>query len=239
MTSATQGGVALAALWRLLSLGFTAPTDETLAEVDVLADGLIEAGARPEVADVLGAARASEREELGLQFAALFRGTVLVSPYEGSYEIDPLRQGRQMADAAAFYRAFGAEAHGPTVERPDFAGCELEFLSFLELRRLAAIEAEEEGADLVEEIGDTFLADHAGRWLPTFFADVEREAADAPFYRALAVLGARVMSDQLELRDIEPSPLPRRRTRSSVERDSFECGPEATRSPSRPDTSCN
>jgi TorA maturation chaperone TorD len=224
VTSATQGGVALAALWRLLSLGFTSPTEETVAEVDVLADGLVEAGAPSEVAEVLEAIRASELEELGAQFSALFRGTVRVPPYEGSYEVDPLRQGRQMADAAAFYRAFGAEAHGPTIERPDFVGCELEFLSFLELRRLAGVEADEEGVDLVEEIGDTFLADHAGRWLPTFFADVERESATAPFYRALAVLGARVMSEQLELRGIEPSPLPRRRTRSSVERDSFECG---------------
>lgn len=224
MTSATQSGVALAALWRLLSLGFTSPTAETIAEVDILADGLVEAEASRDVADVLEAVRSSELTELGAQFSALFRGTVLVPPYEGSYEVDPLRQGRQMADAAAFYRAFGAEAHGPTIERPDFVGCELEFLSFLELRRMAAVEADEDGADLVEEIGDTFIADHAGRWLPTFFADVEREAAGAPFYRALAVLGARVLSEQLERRGIEPAPLPRRRTRSSVERDSFECG---------------
>lgn len=229
MTSVTHGGVALAALWRLLSLGFTSPSEERIAEVDVLADSLVEAGAPPEVEHVLAAARGSELEELSTQFAALFRGTVLVPPYEGSYEVDPIRQGRQMADAAAFYRAFGAEAHGPTVERPDFVGCELEFLSFLELRRLAAVDAEEEGADLVEEIGDAFLTDHAGRWLPTFFADVEKHAANAPFYRALAALGSRVIGEELSRRGLEALPLPRRRTRSSVERDSFECGAEASR----------
>jgi TorA maturation chaperone TorD len=224
VSSATHSSVALAALWRLLSLGFTSPSEETVAEVEVLADSLVEAGAPPDVEDVLGAARESELEQLATQFAALFGGTVLVPPYEGSYEVDPIRQGRQMADAAAFYRAFGAEAHGPTVERPDFVGCELEFLSFLELRRLTAVEAEEEGVDLVEEIGDAFLRDHAGRWLPTFFAEVGREAVNAPFYRALAALGARVIGEELSRRALEPSPLPRRRTRSSVERDAFECG---------------
>lgn len=233
MTATAQDGVTLAAVWRLLSLGFTSPHEETVAEVEVLADALAEAGAPADVAEVLDAVRSATAEELSSQHAALFRGNVLVPPYEGSYEADPIRQGRQMADAAAFYRAFGAEAHGPTAERPDFAGCELEFLSFLELRRLAAVEAEEEGADLVAEIGDTFLADHAGRWLPTFFADVEREAVNAPFYRALGALGTRVLDEELTRRDITPSPLPRRRSRSSVERDSFECGATTPR-PERP-----
>ncbi len=224
MTTATPSGVRLAALWRLLSLGFTSPREETVAEVEVLADALVEAGAPGDVEDVLDAVRSVTAGELSGQYSVLFRGTVRVPPYEGSYEADPIRQGRQMADAAAFYRAFGAEAHGPTAERPDFAGCELEFLSFLELRRLAAVEAAEDGADLVAEIGDAFLAEHAGRWLPTFFAEVEQEAVEAPFYRALAVLGARVLDEELASRGITPSPLPRRRTRSAVERDSFECG---------------
>lgn len=231
MTTQTHGGVTLAALWRLLSLGFTSPHEETVAEVEVLADALVEAGAPADVEDVLGAVRAATAEELSSQHASLFRGNVLVPPYEGSYEVDPIRQGRQMADAAAFYRAFGAEAHGPTVERPDFAGCELEFLSFLELRRLTALETGEEGADLIEEIGDTFLADHAGRWLPTFFADVEREAEGSPFYRALGSLGSRVLEEELARRGVEPAPLPRRRARTAVEHDSFECGADAPASP--------
>jgi len=224
MSTATAGGVGLAALWRLLSLGFASPTSETLAEVELLADGLAATGGPAEVEDVLRLARESVDEELSAQFSRLFRGTVVVSPYEGSYELDPIRQGRQMADVAAFYRAFGAEAHGPSAERPDFVGCELEFLSFLELRYVTAVEAEEDGADLVDEIRASFLADHAGRWLPTFFSAVAEEAKDAPFYRALAALGLRVVDDELERQGIEPSPLPRRATRSSVEADVFECG---------------
>lgn len=224
MSPVAASGVGLAALWRLLSLGFAAPTEETLAEVELLADGLVESGGPPEARDVLELSRESDPEELSAQFSRLFRGTVLVSPYEGSYELDPIRQGRQMADVAAFYRAFGAEAHGPAAERPDFVGCELEFLSFLELRHLTAVEADEEGAEILDGIRTSFLADHAGRWLPTFFGAVIEEAGDAPFYRALGQLGLRVVEDELTRQGIEPAPLPRRRTRSSVEGDAFECG---------------
>ena len=227
MTSATAGGIGLAALWRLLSLGFAPPTEEILAEVELLAEGIAEVGGPAGVEDVLALAGETELPELSAQYSRLFRGTVRVSPYEGGYELDPIRQGRQMADVAAFYRAFGAEAHGPTADRPDFVACELEFLSFLELRYLAALEAEEEGAELVDEIGVAFLSDHAGRWLPTFFVAVSEEAAglaSAPFYGALAEVGLRVVEDELVRRGVEPSPLPRRLTRSSVEDDAFECG---------------
>jgi TorA maturation chaperone TorD len=238
VTAATLGGVELAALWRVLSLGFTAPSAESVAEVEALADGLVAAGTLPEVAAVLTVAQEEALENLSSQYAALFRGTVRVAPYEGSYELDPVRQGRQMADVAAFYLAFGAEAHGPVAERPDFAGCELEFLAFLELKRLDV----EDDADLalLDEIAASFLRDHAGRWLPTFFAEVRAAAPDAPFYEALAALGARVLEDELARRGVEPSPLPRRHRRGSVEDDSFECGAGATttgpaaRTPPRP-----
>jgi TorA maturation chaperone TorD len=224
MTTAVAGGVGLAALWRLLSLGFAPPNEETLGEVELLAEGIAETGGPAGIDDVLALLRETEAADLSAQYSRLFRGTVRISPYEGGYELDPIRQGRQMADVAAFYRAFGAEAHGPAAERPDFVGCELEFLSFLELRYLAALEAEEEGAELVDEIGAEFLADHAGRWLPTFFAAVSEAAAGSPFYGALARLGLRVVQDELERRGVEPSALPRRRPRASVEGDAFECG---------------
>lgn len=223
MTVAAAPEVRLAALWRLLSLGFAPPSEDTLAEVEALTEGLLELELVSEIEDVLTTLQRSPVDELAAQFFALFGGTVRVPPYEGSYEVDPIRQGRQMADVAAFYRAFGAEPNGPAAERPDHAGCELEFLSFLELRRLAAAENDED-VELLEEIETTFLREHAGRWLPTFFAEV-REAADhSPFYRTLATLGARAIHDELARRALEPAPLPRRPSRSSVESDSFECG---------------
>jgi len=226
MTTALSEGVGLAAAWRLLSLGFAPPTAETLAEVDALADALTEVDASPELADVVDAVQQVEPDEAAAQHAALFRGKVLVAPYEGSYELDPVRLGRQLSDVAAFYRAFGAEAHGPVAERPDFVGCELEFLSFLELRRLAAIEADEDGLEILERLRDAFLTDHAGRWLPTFFAEVIAAAGDARVYSALASYGVSVLVDELHRLGIEPSPPPRGRLDLPIDADTLECGVE-------------
>ena len=226
MTVATEPGIGAAALWRLLSLGFTAPTEETLAEMSVLAEALAELpDAAPELADLASELHSTKVERLSAVYQGLFGGKVQVPPYEGSYELDPIRQGRQMADIAAFYRAFGAEAHGPAAERPDHVGCELEFLAFLELRRLAAVEeGDETGAEIVDEITTTFLGDHAGRWLPGFFATLYEAAAHSPVHRALAVLGAGALEGELVRRGIEATPAPRHRPRLSVEADSFPCG---------------
>jgi putative dimethyl sulfoxide reductase chaperone len=214
-----------AALWRLLSLGFAPPSAETLTEVEALAEGVLGIDGPAEVADLLAALRASSHDDLRAEYQSLFGGTVAVAPYEGSYEVDPLRQGRQMADIAGFYRAFGAEAHGPASERPDHLGCELEFLSFLELKKLLESEAGEVSeAELVDEIEEAFLRDHAGRWLPTFFAEVRGTADADSVFAALAAVGARVVADELERRALEPASLPRRHPELSVERDSFDCG---------------
>jgi len=228
MTTLAPPATARSALFRLLALGFAPPSAETLAEIEGLADALAGLpGVPAEVEDVRRSARATGVESLAGAYQWLFGGSVRVAPYEGSYERDPIRQGRQLADVAGFYRAFGAEAHGPASERPDHAGCELEFLSFLELRALAAAEAgDEAGAALVEEIAGTFLYDHAGRWLPTFFAQVrDAGAGGAPFYRALAALGERVLAEELARRGLEVTPVPAERRRLAVEGDAFECGP--------------
>jgi TorA maturation chaperone TorD len=224
VTVATHGSVGLAAVWRLLSLGFTAPAEQTLAEVETLADALMHASPERELFAISQAVRTATPDVHSTQFAALFQGSVRVPPYEGSYELDPIRQGRQMADVAAFYRAFGADTHGPVAERPDFVGCELEFLSFLELRRLRALEAGEDGVEVLDDVRDSFLADHAGRWLPTFFASVSEESPPGSLYAALAELGARVLAEELSCRGIEPPPLPRRASWPAVEADVLGCG---------------
>lgn len=229
MTVAAHPGIGQAATWRLLSLGFTPPSEETLAEVAGLAEALLGLEWEPRLAETISAIRkAAETDDcdtIAARYQHLFGGGVRVAPYEGSYELDPIRQGRQMADVAAFYRAFGAEAHGPVAERPDHVGCELEFLSFLELRR---IEAVEEGRDadavVLDDIATSFLRDHVGRWLPTFFGEVYETASGAPLYRALAAFGSTVVQAELERRGVEPGPLPRRHPRSSVEHDAFACG---------------
>lgn len=224
MSTVTGGRVEEAAAWRLLALGFTPPTAETLEEVAALADALAETRPSPELDALVHAVSETTPDRAAAQFAALFRGGVLVAPYEGSYEVDPIRQGRQMADVAAFYRAFGAEAQGPGAERPDFVGCELEFLSFLELRALAAEDMDEPGREIVADIRAAFLEDHAGRWLPAFFDEVRAAASDAPLYRSLADLGATVLARELAFHALEPGRAPRRGPSTSLDADQLECG---------------
>lgn len=229
MTVLVESGTARAALWRLLSLGFAPPAEETLAEVEALADALVQLGAPLEVEELLAALRSSDRADLEAEYQSLFGGGVAVAPYEGSYELDPLRQGRQMADIAGFYRAFGADPHGPAAERPDHVGCELEFLAFLELKQLVESETgDDDGARLADEIAETFLDDHAGRWLPAFFAEVRLAAASGSPFAALAAVGEGLVAAELDRRALSPSPLPRRRPATlPVERDSFDCGTAA------------
>ncbi|HEY4622178.1 MAG TPA: hypothetical protein VIG93_10795, partial [Gaiellaceae bacterium] len=87
MTVATEPGIGTAALWRLLSLGFTAPTEETLAEMCVLAEALADLpGAAPELADLVSELHSTKAERLSAVYQRLFGGTVRVPPYEGSYE---------------------------------------------------------------------------------------------------------------------------------------------------------
>ena len=216
--------ISAVASWRLLSLALAAPSPEILVEIDALAEGMAQRpDAPPGLALLREAIARSSPEAIAASQARLFGGKVEVAPYEGSYEDDPFRQARQMSDIAGFYRAFGAEAHGPAHERPDHAGCELEFLAFLGARRLAAGDAAHlDEVDLCLEVEEAFLREHAGRWLPTFFRAVEKAASD-DFHSALGRVGVEVVEAELSRRSIEPEPLGPRARRLSVEADELEC----------------
>jgi DMSO reductase family type II enzyme chaperone len=219
----------LAVLYRLLSLGFTPPEEETLEQVrrltvfsarraseEGLGETLAELEHELDGDDLLG--------ELQAEYERLFGGAVRVSPYEGSYERDPFRGNRQMADLAGFYKAFGAEASGPGAERPDHVGCELEFLSFLVLKRGGAEEAgDRERAAVCAEAEEAFLRDHVGRFLPAFCREVA-ETTSSPVYRLLALAGERLVCFEIARRGIQVTPVAGRRVQSSVEGDELACG---------------
>jgi TorA maturation chaperone TorD len=224
---ASEHGIDVVVLWRLLSLCLATPSTEVLDEIDILAESVAE---RPNAPVGLQELRSSIAEVSPATIAAaqerLFGGKVEVAPYEGSYEDDPFRQARQISDIAGFYRAFGAEAHGPALDRPDHAGCELEFLAFLGARRLAAQDASAgDEFELCLEVENEFLREHAGRWLPTFFRAIEKAATDA-FHTALGKVGAAVVERELTQRGIEAQPLGPRARRLSVEADTLECASE-------------
>jgi TorA maturation chaperone TorD len=215
--------VRLVALARLLSLGLDGPDAETRSELHALTLGLVGQGARDdELGEILEQVAAGDDPRHAHD--ALFGRDPACPPYEGSYETDPFRQARELADVSGFYRAFGAEPSGPAAERPDHAGCELEFLSFLVSRRLAAEAAGDAGdAAVCLAAEDAFLRDHLGKWLPAFCRDLG-ERAQSPFYLALARLGGRLVAEECARRGIEPQRLPRRRRLTVLEPDTVECG---------------
>jgi TorA maturation chaperone TorD len=195
----------------------------TLAHVELLAGALEEREALSPWAGALARAAGSEPTEVAAAQQRLFGGQVSVPPYEGSYEPDPFRQARAMADVAGFYRAFGVDAHGPEGDRADHAGAELEFLAFVEERRL---EAETGGraddAAACAEAARLFLAEHAGRWLPTFFGSLAATAGDA-FHLSLGGLGAAVVADVLAVHAVDVPTVAARAPRLPVEADELTC----------------
>lgn len=227
--NATEG-VELAAGLRLLSLGFTAPDEEGIEQIRRLTVLCARHAQEEGLAEILTELE-HELDDDGVlesmrpEYEALFGGIVRIVPYESSYEVDPFRQTRQMADVEGFYRAFGAASGGPAAERPDHAGCELEFLAFLVAKQLGAEEAgETEHAEICRDAANAFLCDHLGRWFPAFCREVARETA-LPVYRLLAFAGERLVVAELAARGIEPVPLPPRRGRpTAVEGDEVTCG---------------
>lgn len=213
------------ALRSLLASSLLPPSEGSVEEAAELAGALAELPEAP--ASLRGLATelaACDAAELAAAHERLFDGDVQLPPYEGSYEIDPFRQARQMADVAGFYRAFGADAHGPEAERPDHAGTELEFLAFLGLRRLEAdANGDDDAAARCAEIEDDFLTTHAGRWLPVFFGRLAEEA-EHPVHRALGLVGHDAMLAELAGRGLVVEAVPAdRRPRTAVEEDELTC----------------
>ena len=196
MSQADERAIQLAATARLLSLGFSPPDEEALAELDALARGLLEGDAPPpEVAELLEADWGS----LTTEYAALF-GHDCWCIYEGSYEPDSFSAIRELDELAGFYRAFGADTGGSRGDRPDHVGSELEFFAYLAAKRLAA--ATEEERVICRGAEDAFLLDHLGRWFPDFCRSVAARATG--FYSALARLGERFIAEELAHRRLEP-----------------------------------
>jgi TorA maturation chaperone TorD len=223
MTPATADAE-LAAVARLLSLAVSTPRAETLEELKALAGALAaQPGAPDDLHELTLHLDRASPSDLAAEYDRLFGRNPVCPPYEGSYDADPFRQTRELADVNGFYLAFGAQAAGPAAERSDHIGCELEFLSCLVLMRLAAAEAgSASGESTCRHAEDAFLADHLGRFGRAFFKGVGEDAR-APLYACVARIGERFLAGELERRSLEPASLSGRR-RLGVEQDRLRCG---------------
>lgn len=231
VASPQQGELAMAGVARLLSLGFLPPSPEVRAEMLEAAHALAVVLPEGDLRDAVDALRGAIPDpdalvEMAGEHHRLFSGSVACPPYESSYAPDPFQQARQMADIAGFYRAFGAEPSGPAADRPDQVGCELEFLAFLMVTRVEAVEqGREEDAAVCAAAEETFLREHLGRWLGPLCLELEKVTVQDT-YRALARLGQRYAVAELGRRGLTADPVLARRIRTVVEHDSFACGAE-------------
>jgi TorA maturation chaperone TorD len=213
-----------AAIARLLSIGFSPPDATTVGELRELASAL--SGDTDDTSLhqlVVALSDPGVATELPMEFEAIFGGQVACPPYEGSYEADPFRGTRQMADAAGFYRAFGTEPSGPAAERPDHIACQLEFLAFVEARRFTADAAgDTDESQICAEAADEFVRSHLARFMVPFCRSVAETTA-SPVYRSLARIGARFIVDETARCGITPRDVPRP-PRTAVEVDEVACG---------------
>lgn len=234
MPTASDLALCRSALWEALALGFRAPTDETLRRLAsstgarALADAAaaLDADSGTELAPRvlrLGAARPGRLPDLEQSFRRLFGHTArgAVPPYETEYGEDSLfLPAQEMADLAAFYRAFGLALSVSAHERMDHIACECEFLLVLARKEAYALERNDPPAlEATRQASRLFLRDHLGRWALAFALTLQREDRQG-FYRALGELchafvlsecgrhGVPVGPDVLRLRSPLPADVP-------------------------------
>ncbi len=199
-------------LYHALALGFRPPNSETLdrlvcgeeaktlEEAASLLDpgggsGLVAAARR------LRAAQIASIRDIENFYHHLFGHTARgpIPPYETEYGTEALfQQPHEMGDLMAFYHAFGLTLNPAEHERADHISCECEFLSFLALKEVYALEHED--SSMLEETRKAtrlFLQDHLGRFAPSFTKKLAREDPDG-FYGALAELCYHVVTQDCE-----------------------------------------
>lgn len=102
-------------------------------------------------------------------------------------------------EVLAIYRSEGLNKHADWRDGEDHIALELEFMRVMALRTATAWEAgNEAGAQRLEEVQRTFMADHLLRWVPTMMRDM-RTFARTGLYLGLADLTEGFLREDAEL----------------------------------------
>ncbi|MBI4559601.1 MAG: molecular chaperone TorD family protein [Candidatus Hydrogenedentes bacterium] len=198
--SAADISLCRCALYTALSLGFQAPSEETIARlggadsIDALADAAAPIDGQPLAGLVRRLAQMRDTSALRLLEAAYRRvfghtSRGVAPPYETEYgDIGIFLQPQEMGDIGAFFRAFGLVLDSSQHERIDHISCECEFMAFLCRKQAYALESDDPvmGEQTVKA-QRLFLREHLGRFGPAFGRRVRREAPDS-FYGVLGEL---------------------------------------------------
>lgn len=202
-----------AALYSALAIGFRAPTDGALARLLspesraslISAAQTLYPSARPDLVSMIEALARFDAEAIPVLHRQLFGHTARgsVPPYETEYGNEALfQQPQELGDIMGFYHAFGLTMKSGTHERPDHVSCQLEFLMFLALKEVYALEQDDrEMLAEVRKAEKLFLKDHLGRFVPTFATKLMGENPSG-FYGTLAELCLRFVSAECERLDV-------------------------------------
>lgn len=115
-----------------------------------------------------------------------------VPPYESEWlgAAGDLLQYHQMADVAAFYKAFGLALDTGCDERGDHLAVELSFLQFLCVKEAwAAARGETELASVARDGLRAFLGEHVAPWAPAFCRRLA-SCGEGGFYAALGAFAS-------------------------------------------------
>lgn len=159
------------AMYEALALAFAYPTLTTLERLSTLLEDLadLDVTARAEhlveVTELREAFDGRSPVALAAAHNHLFELSSVCTPYETEYEADPFAKGRQLADIAGFYRAFGMSVSPERPNMTDHLGTELEFMALL-TRKEAYAEARgwKRRRATTVDAERSFLRDHLGRW---------------------------------------------------------------------------
>jgi TorA maturation chaperone TorD len=215
LAGSTDVAYARALVYRWLARAFSYPKPGVAED---LRDGLppaaaLEAwgGRAPALREAMAGARAAlgtlGDAELESEHIRVFGHSVSPEwpPHETRYgSSHTFQESQDLADVAAFYEAFGLRVRTGVGERVDHVALELEFMHFLAVKQLVALErGETAGAVTTLEASRAFFRDHIGRWGPVFAGLLTRKAPSTTTQALGNVLGA-VLEAEAELLEVTP-----------------------------------
>ena len=136
------------------------------------------------------------------------------------------RQPQELADIAAFYRAFGFQISERSHERVDHVSAELEFAQILVFKEAWALKEEKmEEAFICRDAFVKFLSDHLAFWAPAFMRRLSKKAPQKGILKAAAELSFEFMLQECQAMSIQASSkdLPIRRIEEKEETGCVSC----------------
>ena len=210
---AVDDALARAVVYRALSIGFQAPTDERLHRIGVHERFAVVAAALQRldrqahdrrlkaVRTCLTRLITPSADGLATTFVRLFGHTTrgLICACETEYGADnTFHQPQQLADISGYYLAFGLRPAAASDARADHVACECEFMDFLNRKEallLTTCSDDDETLEATRGAARTFLRDHLSRFGRAFATRVMIEDPEGFF----GVLGRTLC----ELLDVE------------------------------------